>query len=144
MLIRHADSGDTEAIIELTKQLGYEITRESVTANLHLYEKIQAYVFVAVRNEKVIAYVAGIFIPLFHSHEMMFRITALCVHEAERERGVGKSLVLKLEELCRKKDCYYLEVTSGEKRKKEAHLFYEGLGYQPYKGKRYIKRLEAE
>lgn len=123
MLIRHATSGDIEMIIELTTQLGYEINREDVAANLHMYEKVQGYVFVGVQNEKVIAFVSGVFIPLFHSYEMMFRITALCVHESERARGVGKSLVQKLEDLCRKKECFYVEVTSGEKRKKRPIFF---------------------
>jgi len=141
MLIRHATSGDIETIIELTSQLGYTIDREGVAANLHIYEKVQGYVFVAVRNEKVIAYIAGVFMPLFHAYETMFRITALCVHEKERSRGIGKSLVEKIEDLCRKKECFYLEVTSGEKRVNEAHLFYKSLGYKSYKGKRFTKRL---
>lgn len=141
MLIRHATSGDIETIIELTRQLGYEISREDVAANLHMYEKTQGYVFVASQNEKVIAFIAGVFIPLFHSYEMMFRITALCVDETERMRGIGKSLIQKLEELCIKKECFYMEVTSGEKRKKEAYLFYDKLGYDTYKGKRYTKKL---
>jgi GNAT superfamily N-acetyltransferase len=143
MLIRHATSGDIETIIDLTRQLGYTITREDVAANLHMYEKVQGYVFVAVQNEKVIAFISGVFIPLFHSYENMFRITALCVDEKQRAMGVGKSLIQKIEELCRKKECFFIEVTSGEKRKKEAHLFYESLGYNTYKGKRYTKRLEA-
>jgi N-acetylglutamate synthase-like GNAT family acetyltransferase len=143
MMIRHASSGDIEMIIELTSQLGYDIDREGVDANIHLYEKLQGYVFVAEQNEKVIAYIAGVFIPLFHAYEMMFRITALCVHEKERSRGVGKNLVEKIEELCRKKECFYIEVTSGDLRKKEAHLFYKNLGYTAYKGKRFTKRLSV-
>ena len=144
MLIRHAVSSDTEAIMELIDELGYKINRESVTANLHMYERVQGYVFVVEEGGKVIAFFSGVFIPLFHAAEIMFRITALCVHHSKRAMGVGKSMLQKAEELCKKKDCYYLEVTSGQKRNKEAHVFYESLGYESYKGKRFIKRLEKK
>jgi N-acetylglutamate synthase-like GNAT family acetyltransferase len=144
MMIRHAGSGDSASIIGLINQLGYEISREDLSANLHMYEKVQGFVFVAEENGKVIGFVSGLFIPLFHQHELMFRITALCVDDKEREEGIGKRLLEKIEELCRKKECYYLEVTSGAQRKKEAHLFYESLGYTTYKGKRFTKRLELK
>jgi N-acetylglutamate synthase-like GNAT family acetyltransferase len=144
MMIRHAGSGDSASIIALINQLGYEISREDLSANLHMYEKVQGFVFVAEENGKVIGFVSGLFIPLFHKHELMFRVSALCVDEKEREEGIGKRLLEKIEELCRKKECYYIEVTSGAQRKKDAHLFYESLGYATYKGKRFTKRLELK
>jgi GNAT superfamily N-acetyltransferase len=143
MLIRHATGGDIEAIIHLVKQLGYELSREHASSNLHIYEKVQGFIFVAVDDEKVIGFISGAFIPLFHAHEMMFRVTALCVEEKERGRGIGKSLVEKIEEVCRKKECNYFEVTSGKHRKDNAHIFYERMGYTAYKGKRFIKRLKS-
>jgi GNAT superfamily N-acetyltransferase len=143
MLIRHAVGADIEAIIRLVSQLGYQLSREHASANLHIYEKVQGFIFVAVREEKVIGFISGVFIPLFHSHEMMFRITALCVDEKERGKGIGKTLVERIEEVCRKKECCYLEVTSGKHRKENAHIFYESIGYIPYKGKRFIKKLRS-
>ena len=140
-MIRHATGADIQSIINLVKQLGYELSREHASANLHIYERVQGFIFVAVKEEKVIGFISGVFIPLFHSHEMMFRITALCVDEQERGRGIGKTLVEKIEEVCRKKECYYLEVTSGRHRKGNAHVFYESVGYIPYKGKRFLKKL---
>ena len=71
----------------------------------------------------------------------MFRITALCVDENERGRGVGKRLIEKIEEICKKKECNYLEVTSGRHRKENAHIFYESVGYSAFRGKRFIIRL---
>src|SRR5438874_12144151 len=105
MMIRHAGSGDSASIIALINQLGYEISREDLSANLHMYEKVQGFVFVAEENGKVIGFVSGLFIPLFHKHELMFRVSALCVDENEREEGIGKRLLEKIEELCRKKEC---------------------------------------
>ncbi|MFL5808408.1 MAG: GNAT family N-acetyltransferase [Flavisolibacter sp.] len=142
MTIRHATTADINPIIELISQLGYEINKEQVASNLHLYEKLQGFVFVCEEEQRIIAFASGCFIPLFHSNEMMFRITALCVHDSKRGAGVGKELIQKLEEVCRKKDCNYIEVTSGPQRKTDAHVFYENLGYRVYKGKRFTKRLD--
>ncbi|HWJ91339.1 MAG TPA: GNAT family N-acetyltransferase [Flavisolibacter sp.] len=141
MLIRHATGADITAMISLVGQLGYDISREQASSNLHIYEKVQGFILVAVKDEKVIGFISGIFIPLFHTHELMFRITALCVDENERGRGVGKRLIEKIEEICKKKECNYLEVTSGRHRKENAHIFYESVGYTAYRGKRFIKRL---
>ena len=143
MLIRHATTSDTDVLVELIRQLGYEITRDALSANLHIYNKTGGYVFVSEEEEQVTGFISGSMIPLFHMQESMFRITALCVHEQYREKGVGKELVLKVEELCRKKECFQLEVTSGAHRNKEAHLFYESLGYTAYKGKRFTKKLDS-
>lgn len=142
MLIRHAGTGDTAAIVSLNKQLGYDISREDVAANLHMYERVQGFVFVAEESEKVIAFISGVFIPLFHVPELLFRITALCVDDMYREKGIGKALLQKIEAVCRKKECFYIEVTSGAHRKKDAHLFYESLEYETYKGKRFTKKLQ--
>lgn len=142
MLIRHATTADISYIIELIRQLGYEINIEQVAANLHLYEKLQGFVFVAEEEEHVIGFASGSFVPLFHSNEMMFRITALCVHETKRGTGIGKNLMQRIEEVCKKKDCNYIEVTSGPQRKGDAHVFYESLGYRIYKGRRFTKRLD--
>jgi len=142
MLIRHAKTSDTVALARLLEQLGYHIGRDDVAANVHIYQKMQGYVFVVEENEKVVAFISGVFIPLFHLREMMFRITALCVDEACRSMGIGKSLIKKIEELCRKNECTSVELASGAHRKNDAHPFYEHLGFTAYKGKRFIKKLE--
>ena len=71
----------------------------------------------------------------------MFRITALCVDEAYRSKGFGKKLVNAIEDWCIKKSCFYIEVTSGAHRNKDAHQFYESLHYTMYDGKRFLKRI---
>jgi N-acetylglutamate synthase-like GNAT family acetyltransferase len=144
MLIREARSTDCTALIELMQQLGYQISSDEIAANLHLYEKMQGFVFVVAEDEKAVAMISGVFVPLFHRHEMLFRITTLVVHEEKRGNGLGKALLQRIEELCRKKDCDYLEVTSGAHRKKDAHLFYETQGYTMYKGRRFTKRLSQQ
>jgi len=141
MLIRHANTADTVALGKLLEQLGYSLGRDEVAANVHIYQKMQGYIFVAEEGDKVIAFVSGVFIPLFHLREMMFRITALCVDESARSLGIGSALVKKIEELCRKNECNSIELNSGAQRKHDAHIFYENLGFISYKGKRFVKKL---
>lgn len=144
MLIRHALSEDIADLVELIRQLGYTLSREDMAANLHIYERMQGFAFVADEGGRAVGFVSGALLPLFHQREMMCRITALCVAEGLRGQGIGKSLLAKIEEVCRKKDCYYLEVTSGAHRKKDAHLFYESSGFETYGGRRFTKRLEPK
>ena len=58
--------------------------------------------------------------------------------------SIGKKLVNAVEEWSLDNDCFYLEVTSGEKRKDEAHLFYGSLGYTVYPGARFQKRIKSK
>ena len=52
----------------------------------------------------------------------------LIVSEASRKQGLGQKLVEYIEEEAKKRDCYFVMLMSLAKRK-EAHAFYEALGY---------------
>ncbi len=52
----------------------------------------------------------------------------MVVSEQSRRQGVGEKLVRYIEEYARGQDCKYIMFTSLAKRK-EAHLFYESIGY---------------
>lgn len=52
----------------------------------------------------------------------------LIVSETARGLGIGKMLVSYIEDRARERNCYYLMFTSSAKRK-EAHRFYERIGY---------------
>ncbi|RZL04816.1 MAG: GNAT family N-acetyltransferase [Pedobacter sp.] len=142
MVIRKAVIEDASSIRELIRQLGYEIKASDVEKNITIYNEVKGHVLIAEENSNIIGFVSGAFIPLFHSNELMFRITALCVDQNSRSQGVGKHLINAIEEKCKDNNCFYLEVTSGAHRKEDAHLFYEKLSYKAYEGKRFRKTLE--
>lgn len=52
----------------------------------------------------------------------------MVVSEKSRRQGVGKKLVRYIEERARERNCYFVMFTSMAKRK-EAHMFYESIGY---------------
>jgi ribosomal protein S18 acetylase RimI-like enzyme len=46
-----------------------------------------------------------------------------------RNQGIGKRLMLEMEKIGRKRDCHYIMFVSGAQRR-DAHQFYESLGYK--------------
>ncbi len=140
-MIRSAAENDAAAIKGLMAQLGYDITISDAADNINVYHQSDAVVLVSTDNNLVIGFISGAIVPLFHKKESMFRITALCVDEAYRSKGFGKKLVNAIEDWCIKKSCFYIEVTSGAHRNKDAHQFYESLHYTMYDGKRFLKRI---
>lgn len=52
----------------------------------------------------------------------------LIVSEKSRRQGVGKKLVTYIEKNARERNCYFIMLMSLVKRK-EAHMFYESIGY---------------
>lgn len=53
---------------------------------------------------------------------------SVCVHPDYRRRGIGKQLILHAEEIANIHRCEFITFISGHQRK-EAHQFYEQLGY---------------
>ncbi|MFE4711919.1 GNAT family N-acetyltransferase [Paenibacillus sp. NPDC056722] len=67
-------------------------------------------------------------------------IENVVVSSRARRQGVGKKLMVRIEEIARERDCYYMILVSGEQRK-EAHIFYETLGFRDEKVEGYRKHL---
>lgn len=56
-------------------------------------------------------------------------IENVIVLEKYRGRGIGKALMVEIERISIERGCYYVVFVSGSQRK-EAHRFYESLGYR--------------
>lgn len=69
-------------------------------------------------------------------------IENVVVSSRARRQGVGKKLMNAIEEIAHERDCYYIILVSGEQRK-EAHIFYESLGYRDKKVEGYRKYLSS-
>lgn len=69
-------------------------------------------------------------------------IENVVVSSRARRQGVGKKLMNAIEEMAHERDCYYIILVSGEQRK-EAHIFYEMLGYREEKVEGYRKYLSS-
>jgi len=86
---------------------------------------------VARENDKVVGTVMGIIcMDLVKDCQPFMVIENVVVKSEFRGIGVGIELMQHLETLARSRNCYYtMFVSSGHR--KEAHKFYEAIGYEP-------------
>lgn len=66
---------------------------------------------------------------LLHHQGMVFEIQELIVTKAEQGKGIGRALIHKIQEDVQRRGAKSLEVTSN-KRRKEAHAFYQSVGFK--------------
>lgn len=139
MIVREASKSDASELHCLMLELGYELTRNDLCAQLEMYRKSAgSLLIVAELDAHISGLIAGHLIPAIHQRGSVGRITALVVGESWRGIGVGRSLLDALEAWFRENECIRFEVTSGDHRK-VAHQFYESLGYK-LDERRFIKR----
>lgn len=140
--LRQARPGDEEALARLLGVLGYPTDAAAVPASLEAYDGPCSRVWVAVCEQGVVGFLSFHAIPLFHEPGMLGRITAMAIDPAFQRRGVGRALVAAAEAFAVECGCASMEVTSGDRREKDAHVFYQALGYQS-DCRRFLKRLEG-
>lgn len=138
--IRQAQDGDEEALARLLGVLGYPADAAMVTGSLKAYEGAHSRVWVAVCEGGVVGFLSFHAIPLFHEPGSLGRITAMAIDPAFQRRGVGRALVAAAEAFAQECGCERMEVTSGDRREKDAHVFYRALGYES-DCRRFLKRL---
>ncbi|RBP46408.1 ribosomal protein S18 acetylase RimI-like enzyme [Roseimicrobium gellanilyticum] len=140
--IRQAKSEDAAGIAHLIKVLGYGLKADDVPARLEDYANDASRVFVAVHESgALVGFLSFHAIPLFHEPGALGRITAMAIDPEHERQGIGTALVGAAEEFARVCDCLRVEVTSGDRREKDAHVFYAKLGYAS-DCRRFLKRLE--
>jgi len=138
MIIRDALPSDAPAIQQLLEQLGYpELTLEDTKQNLKHYQDPHYRVLVAEVDGHVAAFISLHAFYLMHWKEKIGRITAFCVEEGFRSKGLGRQLLRAGEEWFLREGCVKFEVTSNARRVR-AHQFYLGLGYEE-DSRRFVK-----
>lgn len=138
--IREARGGDEEALARLLVVLGYPADAAMVQGSLKAYTGKHSRVWVAVCEGGVVGFLSFHVIPLFHEPGSLGRITAMVIDPAFQRQGVGRALVAVAEAFAAECGCERMEVTSGDRREKDAHVFYRTLGYES-DCRRFLKRL---
>jgi GNAT superfamily N-acetyltransferase len=138
--IRKTELMDAPDIAHLVCQLGYPVSPEEMVERLRAILAHPEYVtFVAEAQGRAIGLV-GAYVSLGIELTGMYgRLTGLVVDEQWRGQGIGKSLMVTLEDFLKDRGARSLILTSG-KHRMEAHLFYEHLGYEET-GVRFVKYL---
>ena len=130
--IRLAIEQDYLQLAALSGQLGYPSTPEQIAHRLaKLLSRRDQAVFVAEVEGHIAGWVHVYACPTVES-ELYAEIGGLVVHEAQRGRGVGKALMTWSEAWARQRDIPEIRLRSNVIRK-EAHQFYESLGYENIK-----------
>ena len=142
-VVRAATSADASRLAALSAELGYPVPAGDLAARLaDLLARDGEIVLVAERPPgRVVGWVHGSEQRLLESPRRC-ELLGLVVEAPERGRGVGRRLVLAVEEWARARGLEQMAVRSNVTRA-ESHPFYERLGYARVKTQHaYRKRLE--
>jgi GNAT superfamily N-acetyltransferase len=131
------------SLLELYQQLNTddvmnEITSKNIWKNI---EKQDIKYFVAKENGKIIASCYICIIPnLTRSGKSIGFIENVITDIKHRRKGIGKTVIENAIQYAKDKKCYKVLLQSGKKRI-DAHLFYESLGFDGGSKKAYELRL---
>lgn len=117
---------DAQALVMLMAQLGYEHSKESLSANISAVREQGGEVFVAEVSGNVLGCVSAI-LDVRVAEGIKGEIVSLVVSEEARGLGLGKGLVLEAEKWLSGK-VSVIRVRANALRE-QSHLFYESLGY---------------
>ncbi len=142
IIIRDAEKNDAPVVINLVKELGYDISLEHIHKRIARFsKKTNDRIMVAELEDEVVGLLSLHIVPLLHREKDLCRITALIVKGTHRRKYIGRRLLEMAEVYARANDCGLIEITSGVIRD-EAHAFYVRLGYEE-RSKRFVKELDG-
>lgn len=127
--VRCAHSPDAAALAELCAQLGYPSGADEIAERLAaLGQRTDSIVYVAEVGQQVIGWVQAVLLELLIAPRCV-EIGGLVVTEQHRGKGIGRQLMAAVEQWARAQGCAEVCLRSNVTRK-DAHCFYEALGYQ--------------
>lgn len=142
-MIRSVQVKDAGQIRDLCHQaLGYDSTLEKVAAQIEKFNLPDSGHFCFVYEEDQTGHILGyVEAEVYESlySDAGLNILGLAVFPFAQGRGIGRQLMERVEELAKSKHYAFIRLNSASHRK-EAHLFYERIGYEGNKTqKRFLK-----
>lgn len=139
--VRKANISDSNSLVALSKQLGYETNEDFLIKRLETLKNRQQEVIVAEINNLVVGYIS--YEPYYTLYmDPGLNITALVVDNQYQNKGIGKALILEAEKYAKINNLAFLRANSSSRRI-EAHKFYRKVGFDNEKDqKRFIKEIE--
>lgn len=130
--IRPARMSDVPELVRLFSELGYEILPDVLAERLTSFHAAGERALVASDDSsptRLLGVATLHATPVLHRAGPVGRVTALVVDAGHRGRGIGRALMEAAERWAAEQGCVLVEVTSN-RRRADAHGFYEGLGYE--------------
>ena len=140
MIIREAETKDASALSNLLGQLGYPTLDGSSLEKIKAHSKEGYKLLVLEADQKVEGFISLHWYTSPHLPGPAGRITAFCVDEQSRGKGLGTALLNAAEQFFKKIDCFKIEVTSNLRRAR-THQYYTNLGYKET-SKHFVKLLK--
>jgi GNAT superfamily N-acetyltransferase len=141
-MLRQALPDDANRLAELSTVLGYPVSAVAMRQRLtRLLGRDGELVLVAGQSGSVVGWVHGSEHELLESGRRC-EILGLVVDQEHRRQGIGRQLILAVEQWARERGILQVAVRSNVQRT-VSHEFYQRLGYQPAKTQHaYRKSLE--
>lgn len=129
IIVRPADSKDAGRIAALCGQLGYPVSQEVARQRIERIRRHEdnALYVAETPDGRVIGWVHVYAYQLLEA-ELMAQLGGLVVDEEYRRGGAGRLLMQHAEQWAKEKGCWAVHLRSNILRK-EAHGFYEKIGY---------------
>jgi N-acetylglutamate synthase-like GNAT family acetyltransferase len=131
MIIRLGRQEDARSLVDLLKQLGHPLAETDVREKIEAFGAADYCLLVCEINHKVAGFISLHWYDKFHSIGKTGRITALCVDESARQKGVGGLLLAAAEQELKGNGCHEIEVTTNMRRSRTPD-FYKKHGFEQH------------
>ena len=144
MIIREMIVDDISELTQLYRQFWNE---ESCVKTMHKqfikFQKNNLHILIsAIENNKLIGSIMGVICEeLYGDCQPFVVLENMIVDKNYRNKGVGKALISKLEEIATKRNCTQVILVT-ESNRIDACKFYESVGYSPQTHKGFKKKLK--
>ena len=145
-MIRNVQVKDALQIRDLCHQaLGYDSTLEKVAAQIEKFNQPDSghvcFVYEEVQTGDLLGYVEAEVYESLYS-DLGLNILGLAVFPFAQGRGIGRQLMERMEDFAKSHQYAFIRLNSASHRK-EAHVFYEHIGYEGNKTqKRFLKIMD--
>jgi ribosomal protein S18 acetylase RimI-like enzyme len=130
--IKRIESNDLKDLSLLFEELsGKKTDFEIMVKNFEWINKNEDYIILGANyNGELVGSLMGIIChDLVGECKPFMVIENVIVSNNLRGKGIGKKLMTEIEKIGKERNCYYIMFVSGSQRK-DAHKFYESLGYK--------------
>ena len=145
-MIRNVQVKDALQIRDLCHQaLGYDSTLEKVATQIEKFNQPDSghvcFVYEEVQTGDLLGYVEAEVYESLYS-DLGLNILGLAVFPFAQGRGIGRQLMERMEDFAKSHQYAFIRLNSASHRK-EAHVFYEHIGYEGNKTqKRFLKIMD--
>jgi GNAT superfamily N-acetyltransferase len=129
LTIREAEPTDAVFLADLVDQLGYPAAPDEIRRRMEQLDRDGQTTLVAELDGGPAGVAVIQISPVLLDKAPTCRLAVLVVADLARRQGIGRALVLAVEEEARRSGCNWIVLESGAWQDK-AHSFYRSLGYE--------------